>query len=247
MSKKSICGIYKITSPSGKVYVGQSNDIHRRWIFYKNLLCKGQTKLFASLNKHGIENHLFEIIEECDVSGLNEKEVFYINKFNSFNSKHGMNLRMGGDCSLMSDETKKKISESHKGKTSHNKGKSMSQAQKDKISLANKGRVITLEMRRKISESLKGNVISEETRAKISATSKGRILGRLRTPEENLAHSLKLKGRPAPNKGLVMSETSRIRMKIGSHLQGRKDISYEEKLKARSKLREEYRKLGYDV
>lgn len=37
MSKEKICGIYKITSPSGKVYIGQSNNIIKRWITYKSI------------------------------------------------------------------------------------------------------------------------------------------------------------------------------------------------------------------
>ena len=39
-------GIYKITNPSGKIYIGQSVNIDNRISSYKNLKCKNQTKLY---------------------------------------------------------------------------------------------------------------------------------------------------------------------------------------------------------
>ena len=54
-------GIYKITSPSGKVYVGQSVNIERRLKEYKILKCKKQVKLYNSFIKYGFENHKIEI------------------------------------------------------------------------------------------------------------------------------------------------------------------------------------------
>lgn len=108
--KKVICGIYKITSPTGKVYVGQSINIKRRIWYYKRMLCIAQTKIYHSIKKHGWDNHLFEILIECSPQELNNLEVFYIKKFNSFNSKHGLNLLSGGEASKASDETKLKQS-----------------------------------------------------------------------------------------------------------------------------------------
>lgn len=66
-------GIYKIISPSGKIYIGQSIDIDRRIYDYILLRCKAQTILYNSLKKHGFNNHVFEIIEECDIDKLNER------------------------------------------------------------------------------------------------------------------------------------------------------------------------------
>jgi len=72
-------GIYRIISPTGKIYIGQSiNIIHR---FRQYLYCSGRgaigPKLFNSLTKHGSENHKFEIIEECLVEQLNERETYW--------------------------------------------------------------------------------------------------------------------------------------------------------------------------
>ena len=55
-------GIYKITNPSGKIYIGQSVNIDNRISSYKNLKCKNQTKLYRSLLKYTFENHIFEIL-----------------------------------------------------------------------------------------------------------------------------------------------------------------------------------------
>lgn len=98
-------GIYKITSPSNKIYIGKSINIERRWIEYKKLQsCKEQRYLYNSLKKHGPENHIFEIIEECNIENLNEREIFWIKKLNCI--KDGLNLTHGGDGGYMSDESK---------------------------------------------------------------------------------------------------------------------------------------------
>ena len=79
MSKEKICGIYKIKSPSGRVYIGQSKDIvYERFKRYKKLRCKGQPILYRSLLKYGVENHTFEIIEECSVEDLDCRERYFL-------------------------------------------------------------------------------------------------------------------------------------------------------------------------
>lgn len=75
-------GIYKITSPSGLIYIGQSINIHKRFSAYKKLDCNNQPKLKRSLLKYGYANHTFEIIEECSIELLNDRERFYQEKFN---------------------------------------------------------------------------------------------------------------------------------------------------------------------
>ena len=97
--KEVICGIYKITSPVNKIYVGQSINIYKRWLSYKRLCCKSQRKIYNSLKKHGVQNHKFEIIIECKKEKLNELEKFYIHKHNCLNKDVGLNL-------LFSEENK---------------------------------------------------------------------------------------------------------------------------------------------
>ena len=80
-----IIGIYKITNPKGKSYIGKSNNILNRYYKYYNIKCFGQTKIYNSLKKYGPENHIFEIIEECEENVLLEREIYHKNKFIKYN------------------------------------------------------------------------------------------------------------------------------------------------------------------
>jgi hypothetical protein len=110
-----ISGIYKITSPSGKVYIGQSINILKRWGKYKGLHCKGQTYIFNSFQKYGVENHTFSIIEECIEDQLNEREIYWTLHYNAL-YPNGLVLKAGGHHGYMSDYTKQKMSISHTGR-----------------------------------------------------------------------------------------------------------------------------------
>lgn len=104
-------GIYKITSPSGRVYIGQSVNIAYRFNYYKGGHCKSQKKLYRSFIKYGVENHSFEIICECDKSELNDKERYYQILYKCVT--HGLNCDLSNDSNCpkeRSEETKKKIS-----------------------------------------------------------------------------------------------------------------------------------------
>ena len=69
-------GIYKITSPTKKIYIGQSIDVNDRFTKYKRLNCDNQTILIRSFRKYGVDSHKFEILEECLESELNDKERY---------------------------------------------------------------------------------------------------------------------------------------------------------------------------
>ena len=90
-------------------------------------------------------------------------------------------------CYHHSEETKRKISESHKGKPSHLKGKPKSEETKRKLSESMKGNALSEETKRKMSEPRKGKHHSEETKRKMSESLKGR--------------PSRLKGRPSGMKG----------------------------------------------
>jgi group I intron endonuclease len=101
-----VIGIYKITSPSGKVYIGQSTNIEKRWVFYYTLNCKGQTKLYNSLKKYTPEHHIFDIIEECDLDVLLDRETYYKCQYNSL--IEGLNCRIDGKSGYDSPYTKER-------------------------------------------------------------------------------------------------------------------------------------------
>jgi len=112
----AMIGIYKITSPSGKIYIGSSVDIKRRIIFYRKLHCKGQVKLYKSILKYGWDNHKLEVLEICSLEELRSKEYEY-GMFYNVLSDCGLNLslpKVGDVSGLLSDETKKKMSDTHK-------------------------------------------------------------------------------------------------------------------------------------
>jgi group I intron endonuclease len=92
-----ISGIYKITNPEGKIYIGKSINIEKRFEDYKLLNCKNQSRLFQSLAKYGWINHTFELIEECSLNILIERENYYIEHFNTTN--HGLNIKGQGNWS----------------------------------------------------------------------------------------------------------------------------------------------------
>lgn len=84
-------GIYKITSPDKKVYIGQSIHIEKRIKLYKRgHNCVDQPGLRTSFEKHGADNHKFEILCECDLIDLNYKERYYQELFESI-GKNGLN------------------------------------------------------------------------------------------------------------------------------------------------------------
>src|ERR1700748_2867555 len=104
-------GIYKITSPTGRIYIGQSNNVKLRISYYKHLRCKTQPRIYRSLLKYGVENHTFEIIEVCSIDKLNERERYYQKLFKC--------LTKGLNCSLVNTSTKKFVhSKSTKNKIS---------------------------------------------------------------------------------------------------------------------------------
>jgi group I intron endonuclease len=107
-------GIYKITSPSNKIYIGQSVDINRRWAEYKNMRCNTQPKLKRSFEKYGVDKHIFEIIEECSKDQLNEREIYWGKHYNVL-GKEGLSLKLGEQGGIKSEESKLKQSISNTG------------------------------------------------------------------------------------------------------------------------------------
>jgi group I intron endonuclease len=105
--------IYKITSPSNKVYIGQSINLSLRIYHYRKLHCKKQAHLYNSILKYGWSEHKFEVLESISKDSLNEREAYWIEFFDSF--KNGMNLTSGGDNYILSEESKMKISKANSG------------------------------------------------------------------------------------------------------------------------------------
>lgn len=104
---KQICGIYKITNTvNGKIYIGQSVDIERRWKQHKkigrNLLEDKYSRdydkvLYRAMRKYGVDYFDFSIIEECPETALYEREQYWIKYYKSTIAEgKGYNLNDGG-------------------------------------------------------------------------------------------------------------------------------------------------------
>lgn len=106
-----ICGIYKIICIiSGKVYIGQSVDCHRRKRDHKSSSNRIESHLYSSIRKYGWDNHKFEILCKCSTERLNELEVYYANFYNCYDRIFGLNNReCGGNSGKISNESRHKM------------------------------------------------------------------------------------------------------------------------------------------
>ena len=103
----NVCGIYLIRNlKNNKIYIGQSVDIHRRWLEH---LRSGQPEKYSrrsyrdtnvplhrAMQKYGIDNFTITILEKCKKEELNEKEKYWISLMQSNNKIVGYNLTLGG-------------------------------------------------------------------------------------------------------------------------------------------------------
>lgn len=122
-------GIYKITNPKGKIYIGQSKDIKLRFYYYYISSCKGQKKLYYSLKKYGAKNHVFEVLEQCDICMLNERERYYQDLY-EVTGVNGLNLVLQGTNEkrkVVSEDMKRKISIANSGSNNGMYGKKHSE------------------------------------------------------------------------------------------------------------------------
>lgn len=93
---KRNAGIYKYTNKiNNNVYIGQSADIGRRYQQHlydsKN---RANTAIDKAIAKYSIENFNFEIIEECPIEKLDEREIYWISYYDSYHN--GYNSTPGG-------------------------------------------------------------------------------------------------------------------------------------------------------
>jgi group I intron endonuclease len=152
--------IYKLTNNiTHKSYIGQAKCINQRKNTYKHLRCKTQPKLYNALVKYGFDNFTFEIIDHSiSPEHANELEIKYIREFNTI--ENGYNIESGGH-NLMSEATKRKISESLRGRIK-------SEEHRRKLSEALRGVPKSEEHKHNLAKSVTGFHHTEETKRKIS-------------------------------------------------------------------------------
>lgn len=193
-------GIYTITNIiNGKIYVGYATSINGRLGTHKYNLSIGihlNSHLQGAVNEYGIENFLFEELEQCSKEYLSSQEHYWATILNVHNPEFGYNLapthpyrKSSGKRKgfSVSDETRAKIKAARLASPYK-----MSDETKEKIRIARAKQVFTDETRLKLSLKSKGrqarlgHKASEETKKKQSESLHKTIAerGYWRTPEQ---------------------------------------------------------------
>lgn len=156
-----------------KVYIGQSSRLEERFKehYYKIRIYKDKFHINLRENPDDFE---YSVIEYCNVEELDSKELYWMNWYkNEGWELYNVCLRKmpNNRGKHRSEETRKKISESCKGRETWNKGISWCEESKKKMSKSRKGKY-TGE-----NSFMFGKHHSEETRKKISESNKGKQAG----------------------------------------------------------------------
>ena len=203
---------------NGKIYIGQ----HQGRKFDPRYLGSGKL-LIKSINRYDKNNFIVEVLHKCDsFSMLNQKEIYYIKKYDSTNPDIGYNISFGGDVWMrgvkMSEETKEKNRRAHLGKKASEEakeknrqaqlGRKHSKSTREKMSISGKGKKhkkFSQYTRDKMSKShlglvgnRKGCTLTEEHKAKLSAIMK------------------KLGNKPPSNKGKKWSDEVKEKIRKGN-------------------------------
>jgi hypothetical protein len=215
--------VYKLTSPSGKCYIGLSKGTLKAR-FKQHIQCRQRhkrngkgyrgkgacPKLYYAFDKYAPETWAQEILFEDDnMDIIKQQEIAFIKQFDTITN--GYNVLQGGQQGLaghkLDDRHKNGIREAKLRYWQSEEGQKQREFQKEKYkgNLLSKGHTprnkgiknpfeITDDFRRKCSETNKGKILSMETRMKISTANKRKQ----RTPEQCAAQSARQKGRKQP-------------------------------------------------
>lgn len=176
MGKSKLAGIYKLTFPNGKVYIGRSLHVkariraHQKYEESNRLLREArEVWSWEEITVEIIESYPIDVNTDKDELDaiLDDRERFYIEKYQSNNEKYGYNMFDGGKYGkgyCPTDETKQKLSVAHKGR----KCPPRSEETKRKISEKNKGRKPTAHCEEARLKAIVGKSLSEEHKRKIS-------------------------------------------------------------------------------
>jgi len=188
--------IYKLVSPSNKIYIGKTKNLEIRLKKHASLAASGINRhLYDAIRKYRIENFTVSIIEEnLNQIQSNEREIFWIDYYKSTDRSVGYNMTPGGDVLInYSIEEKKEI---WKKQGLARKGKTRSPEFREKMKIASKIRENNYseekrkEISKKISDTNKrkgikrpihhngngGHKHTEDSKIKISLARKGKTM-----------------------------------------------------------------------
>jgi group I intron endonuclease len=167
------CGIYAISSPDGKDYIGQAQSFTARWDKHRSELRKGRhhcKSLQQAFDRFGEATIRFKKIAIVPVEDLNRREQEQLDAW-PIEARHNSNGRAhsGSRGLKRSEEFRKHCSERQKGKNAYWYGKKMPAATLEKLSKASKGRKLNEETRARMSASAKTRAQSDEHKARFRA------------------------------------------------------------------------------
>lgn len=166
--------IYKVVSPSGKVYIGQTiQPLNKRisshfYVAFNKKLKAYNTKISKAIRKYKTSLKWTTLHKQVKIHNLDKWEKLEIKLHNSYVG--GYNSTAGGHQTIY------RSTNSQSGTKHHAYGKSISQETRDKISKANKGRTCSKQTRNKISKANKGKKRSAKFRKLISQSKRGKPL-----------------------------------------------------------------------
>ena len=166
--------IYKYTSPSGKVYIGQTtNEVYRRKCWNSSDPHYAGTKIDRARAKYGRDKFCYEVIHsklyntrEEAIMELNRLERYYIGLYDSY--KAGYNCTMGGEGVLGTtcpNHVKDKLRRLYKGRK-------LAESTIEKIRATCKEKFSTVEWREQVSKASKGRKNPKSIKAMILARQK---------------------------------------------------------------------------
>lgn len=165
-------GVYKITSPSGRVYIGQSYYLYKRINSHQNK--SANTFLGSSIKKHGKSAHMYDIVHNLpfDVSQevIDIYEQLYIDLYRSAGVSL-MNIKEAGSRGKLPLETKERVSKGLTGKK-----QSPETILKRKTTIANLPAEKVLEIRKKCGDAARKYFSSPE-----SSVTKIKIINNLKS------------------------------------------------------------------
>lgn len=174
----AICGIYSITSSTGKIYIGSSVDVKRRWRTHLRDLRNAQhanNYLQRTYAKYGEAALTFAVQETCERADLLIREQWHID-MTLPDRRLNLAPQAGGGCGPHTTESRRKIGERHAGRVhteqsrtnmaAAHSGKKQSPETVAKRAAAQKGRKHTAEARQKMSDALRLRFESPAFRAK---------------------------------------------------------------------------------
>jgi len=160
------CGIYKLTAPDGRCYIGSSICIEARLRGHWRLLANGKHYNGRLQRAWNVHKHFdYEVVECCDRASLKEREQAWMDKLQSYLPFWGFNVERNAQNQPLSSDTRRKVSEARMGMR-------FSVEHRRRLSEAKKGTRPTGETRQKMSAS---HVVEWETRERIAASGETRI------------------------------------------------------------------------